>query len=351
MELLQQTINKIPQLDTQAAAAVQQRLDHMAKPQGSLGELETILCQYAGMTGQQLPVIPHKAMVLMAGDHGVAAHGISAFPQEVTVQMIYNYLTGGAGANVLARHADADLFIVDIGVRVDLMNHPQIINRKIAYGTADFSQGPAMTRAEAIKALEVGIEIGNMCIDRGYSLFGLAEMGIGNTTSTAAIAAVYCDLPAEQAVGRGSGIGDGRFKIKIEAVKRGLMINKPDKHDAIDVLAKVGGYDHAGLAGVILAGAARRVPTVIDGCNATAAALIAAGLAPQAKQYMLGSHLSAEQSHRRMLEVLGIKPIIDLGMRLGEGTGAALAMTLLDGGIKILHEVGTFEEAGVTAVK
>ncbi|SDF07646.1 nicotinate-nucleotide--dimethylbenzimidazole phosphoribosyltransferase [Sporolituus thermophilus] len=351
MELLQQTIRNIPPVAHQAAAAVKRRFDRLTKPQGSLGELETLVANYAGMTGEQMPSIPRKAMVLMAGDHGVAVHGVSAYPQEVTVQMVYNYLSGGAGANVLARHAGADMFIVDVGVRVDLKEHPRIINRKIAYGTEDFTRGPAMTREQAVKGLEVGIEIANMCIDQGYGLFALAEMGIGNTTATAAIASVFTGLSPEQAVGRGSGIGDGRLKIKQQVVQQALLVNKPNRGDALDVLSKIGGYDIAGLAGVILGGAARRVPTVIDGVIATGAALIAAGLAPEARNYMIGSHLSAEPAHGKMLEVLGLRAVLDMGMRLGEGTGACLAMTLLDAGIKLLRDMATFEEAGIATAE
>lgn len=348
MKKLQQIISSIQPRNEQAMLKAQQRLDSLVKPQGSLGSLENLAILYAGMSGQAMPDIPRKAVILMAGDHGVAVHGVSAYPPEVTVQMVYNYLQGGAGANVLARHAEADMFIVDIGVGLDLMDDPRIINKKIAYGTENFTQGPAMSREQAMKGLLTGIEVANMAIDRGYNLFALAEMGIGNTTSSAAIAAVYAELTAEMAVGRGSGIGDNRLQVKRDAVRRGLMRNKPNKNDAIDVLSKVGGYDIAGLAGVIIGGAARRVPSFVDGFIATAAALIAYGVAPQTKDYMFCSHLSAEPAHAKMLEVLGLQPILDMGLRLGEGTGACLGMTLLDASIKVMHGMVTFEEAGVS---
>lgn len=349
MNVLQETINRIPTVDTEATRKVRERFDNLAKPAGSLGKLEDMVAIYAGMTGQARPKIPRKAVILMAGDHGVAARGVSAYPQEVTVQMVHNYLAGGAGANVLARHAGADMVIVDVGIRVDLMEHPNLFKRKIAYGTEDFTRGPAMTRSNAIRALETGIEIADRCIDQGYGLFALAEMGIGNTTSSAAIAAALLELSPENAVGRGSGIGDNRLKVKIESVRQALAVNRPDPADTLDVLSKVGGYDIAGLAGVILGGAARRAPTMVDGVIATAAAMIAAGLAPQAKSYMLGSHISAEPAHKKMLDSLGLTASLDLGMRLGEGTGAALAMTVLDAGIKALNQIATFAEANVTS--
>lgn len=348
MKRLQQMIGQIEPLDEQAMLKAQAQFDSLVTPPKSLGTLEDLAILYAGMVGEAWPPIPKKAVILMAGDHGVAAQGVSAFPQEVTVQMLYNYLHGGAGANVLARHAKADMFIVDVGVGAGLIDDPRIIKRKIAYGTKDFTRGPAMTRKQAIAGVLTGIEIANMAIDHGYNLFTLAEMGIGNTTSSAAIAAVYTGLTPEQAVGRGSGIGDKRLALKIDVVKRGLMLNQPDKNDPLDVLSKIGGYDIAGLAGVILGGAARRVPSFIDGLIATAGALVAYQLAPKARDYMLCSHLSAEPAHAKMLEVLGLQPVLDMGLRLGEGTGACLGMTLLDAGLKVLHEMATCEEAGVS---
>jgi len=296
-----------------------------------LGLLEEMVTDYAAMLGG-VPERIKPVMGLMCGDHGIAKYGVSAFPQEVTLQMIVGYMRGTAGACVLANHAGARVCVVDVGTKFDLSDEkrfPSVRHRKVAKGTEDFTQGPAMTREQAQAALQVGIDVANEWIDKGCNLLYTGEMGIANTTSTAAIAAAFLGIEPELTVGRGSGINDERMKVKLEVVRRGLEKNKPVLGDAMDVLCKVGGYDHAGLAGLILGGAMRRVPTMLDGVNATAAALLAYGLAPECAGYMLCSHLSSDLSHRRMLEVLKLKPIVDAGMRLGEGTGASLAIALL----------------------
>lgn len=351
MNLLQDTIRKIKCPDKQAGQRVKEAFALRGGKADDWGEIAELTARYAVARGCSRLASPRKAVVLMAADHGVAARGVSAFSQEVTVQMVCGYLTGCTGANVMARHAGAELIIVDVGVKGDLPPDPRIINRKVARGTADFACGPAMSRADAVKALEAGIETAYECAANGVELLGLAEMGIGNTTSSAAIASVMCNLPVDQAVGRGSGVGDQRLQIKKQAVRRALAVNQPNRSDALDVLSKVGGFEIAGLAGVILGGAACRVPVFVDGIITTAAALIAQGLNPLAREYMLGSHLSAEPAHREMLESLGLAAPLNLGMRLGEGTGASLGMTLLDLGIAIAKDPAESGGADVAGSK
>jgi nicotinate-nucleotide--dimethylbenzimidazole phosphoribosyltransferase len=310
-------------------------------PSHGLGDLEKMVVKYAALTGK-LPVKELKtAMLLMCGDHGIAKYGVSAFPPEVTIQMIHGYLRGSAGANVMARHAKADIFITDVGVNADLADLSQVINCKVAMGTNDFTKGPAMTKKQAIAAIQAGMKVANECIDQGYNLLVTAEMGIGNTTSTAAMASAILGLVPELTVGRGSGINDERMAIKRGVVAEGLKINAPNPQDALDVLSKVGGYDHAGLAGMILAGAQRGVPSMVDGVNATAAALIAYGINPACAAYMFCSHLSEEISHGKMLEMLQLHPIVDAGMRLGEGTGASLAIVILQMALDVYNKAET----------
>lgn len=319
----------IPPLDIKAAEEVRKAWNNMDKPNHSLGKLETMVEKYSAMIGNELPDKLKSAMTLMCGDHGIAKYGVSAYPQEVTMQMIRGYMRETAGANVMARHAGADVFVVDMGTAFDLSSMPKVRNEKVAWGTEDFTKGPAMTISQAEKALLAGMKVADDCIDQGYNLLVTAEMGIGNTTSTAAIVSAYLGLPPELTVGRGTGINDARMAIKTKVVVDGLSKNKPELGNAMDILCKVGGYDHAGLAGMILAGARRRVPIMVDGVNSTAAALLAYGIEPSCADYMLCSHLSAEISHAKMLEVLKLKPIVDAGMRLGEGTGASLAIVIL----------------------
>ena len=329
----------IPPLDLARAEEVRTGWAKMDKLGGSLGSLEEMVVDYAAMTGKPLPKKLKTAMLLMCGDHGIAKYGVSAYPQEVTLQMINGYMRETAGANVMARHAGADVFVVDVGTTFDLSALPKVRQHKVAWGTEDFTQGPAMTRQQAEQALKVGMQIANECIDNGYNLLETAEMGIGNTTSTSAIVSAFLGLDPELTVGRGSGINDARMKIKRQVVIDGLAKNKPKLGDAMDVLCKVGGYDHAGLAGMIIAGAMRRVPTMVDGVNATAAALLAYGLYPECAKYMLVSHLSSDISHKKMLEVLNLKPIVDAGMRLGEGTGANLAVVVLQSAIDVYNKL------------
>ena len=330
---------KIPALDVQSMQAVREGFAKMDKPAANLGKLEEMVAQFAGMTGGKLPEKLKSAMVLMCGDHGIAKYGVSAYPQEVTRQMINGYMRGTAGATVLARHAQADVFVCDAGTAFDLSDLPKVYQKKVAWGTNDFTQGPAMTREQAEAGLKAGMEMAELCIDQGYNLLYTGEMGIGNTTSTSAIVSAYLGVDPLLTVGRGSGINDERMKIKRQVVIDGLAMNKPVQGDAMDVLCKVGGYDHAGLAGVIIGAARRRVPVMVDGVNATAAALLAYGLYPECRDYMLCSHLSSDISHKKMLEILQLLPIVDAGMRLGEGTGASLAIVILQAALDVYNHL------------
>lgn len=348
MNKLESTLQKIKPLDQEVMEKTQARLDSLTKPVGSLGVMEEIAKRIAGITGQVIPEIPQKAAILMAGDHGIVEEGVAPYPQEVTPQMVLNFVNGGAAMSVLTRHVGAELYVVDIGVAADLPDNTNIIKRKVAYGTKNMAKGPAMTLEETIQAMEVGIEVAEEVIAKGAGIIGIGEMGIGNTSPSTAIAAVYSGLPVSQVVGRGTGADDERMKIKIAAIEKALEVNKPDRNKPLEVMAKVGGLELAGLTGVILACAANRVPVILDGFISTAAAVIAGELAPLAKEYMLGSHLSEEPGHKVILEYLGIKPMLIMNMRLGEGTGAALAMNIVDASLKILREMATFSEAGVS---
>jgi nicotinate-nucleotide--dimethylbenzimidazole phosphoribosyltransferase len=335
-------------LDEEARRRAWARLDDLTKPEKSLGRLEEIAAQIAAITGNPLPELPKKAAVLMAGDHGVVAEGVSAFPQEVTAQMVANFAGGGAAMSVLSRHVGAELVIVDVGVAQDLPPIPGVLNRKVARGTRNFTQGPAMTREEAERAVAVGLEVARELTGRGVGLIALGDMGIGNTTPSTAIVAVFSRRPVAELVGRGTGVDDRRLANKVRAIERALEVNRPDPRDAWDVLCKVGGLEIAGLAGVAIGAAAARCPVLVDGFISGAAALVAVGLAPKVKDYLLASHLSAEPGHRVMLELLGLAPVLVMDMRLGEGTGAALVMPIVEAAIKILREMATFSEAGVS---
>lgn len=338
----------VPPLDLEARKKAQARLDDLTKPRGSLGRLEEIAAQLAAITGNPLPPLPKKAAILMAADHGVTAEGVSAYPREVTAQMVVNFARGGAAMSVLSRHVGAELVVVDIGVAQDLPPLPGVLSRKVAYGTRNFTRGPAMTREEAARAVAVGLEVVGEVMARGAGLIGLGEMGIGNTTASTAILAVYSGRPVRELVGRGTGIDDTRLANKIRAIEEALAVNRPDRNNAWDVLAKVGGLEIAGLAGVIIGAAAARRAVLVDGFIAAAAALIAVGLVPAVRDYLLASHLSAEPGHRLMLELLGLEPILLMEMRLGEGVGAALTMPVVEAALKILREMATFGQAGVS---
>jgi nicotinate-nucleotide--dimethylbenzimidazole phosphoribosyltransferase len=345
---LQQTIANIQPLDNDAMRAARARQDQLTKPQGSLGRLEALSVQLAAITRQARPRFVQPAIITMAGDHGVARQGVSAYPAEVTPQMVLNFLRGGAAINVLARHVGARVVVVDIGVAADLPAHPELVNVKIAKGTRDFSIGPAMTRDEARRAVEAGIEIVTREIERGADLIGTGDMGIGNTTPSSAIVATITRRPVREVTGRGTGVDDAGLARKIATIERGIEINKPNPNDALDVLGDVGGFEIGGLAGVMIGAAARRVPVVIDGFISGAAALIAYTLTPAVQPYLIAAHRSVEIGHRAMLEHLRLDPLLDLDLRLGEGTGAALGISLCIAAAKILDEMATFGEAGVS---
>ena len=328
--------------------AARARQDMLTKPQGSLGRLEELSIQLAGITGKSIPVIKEKAIIIMAGDHGVVAEGVSAYPREVTPQMVLNFLAGGAAINVLARHIDAHVVIVDMGVAVDVPANDGLIVKKVAYGTANMTKGPAMTREQAVESVLNGAQVVSEEIARGLDIVGTGDMGIGNTTPSAAIASALTKKRPKEIAGRGTGVDDEGLNRKISAIERALDVNKPDANDGLDVLTKVGGFEIGGLVGVVLGAAAQRKPIMIDGFISTAAAMIAVTIAPQCRDYLISAHRSMENGHGIMLDWLGLKPLFDLDMRLGEGTGAALGISFAEAACKILSEMATFGEAGVS---
>ena len=350
-EKIDLVLNTIGPLDSNAMATAQKRQDDLTKPRGSLGRLEQLSVQIAGIKADPVPTISHKAIVTMAADHGVVQEGVSLYPQEVTRQMVFNFLNGGAGINVLAKHIGARNIIVDMGVIGGFEPVPGLICKMIDFGTKDMALGPAMTRQQAIETLEAGIDIVNEEEKKGLDIVGTGDMGIGNTTASSAVFAALSGLPVENITGRGTGIDDTQLAGKIATIKKALSVNRPDPADAIDVLAKVGGFEIGGLAGLILAAASKRIPIVIDGFISGAAALIASGISPQVKDYYIASHCSVEPGHRLLLEHLNLSPLVDLNMRLGEGTGAALGIFIAEASLKILNEMATFGEAGVSDIE
>ncbi len=328
-------------------ARARERQAALTKPPGSLGRLEALSVQLAGIAGTARPSVARKAIVVMAGDHGVTAEGVSAYPAAVTAQMVANFLAGGAAINALADAAGARLTVVDLGVAADLPARDGLLSWKIAPGTANAARGPAMRRADAVRAVEAGIAVAGREAARGLDLLGTGEMGIGNTTAAAAIAAAITGAPPAAVTGRGTGVEGEALRRKVAVVERMLAVNAPEPGDALDVLAKVGGFEIGGLAGLILGAAAARVPVVLDGFIAGAAAILAAGLCPATRPYLIAGHRSAEPGHAVILDHLGLDPLLDLGLRLGEGTGAALALGIVDGASRTLAGMATFGEAGV----
>ena len=341
----------LDRIQTPAGSAgqdAQRWLDQLTKPPGSLGRLEELAWRLAEITGKCPPEVAHPVIFTLAGDHGVVDEGVSAYPQIVTAQMVENFLRGGAAVNVLARHAGARVIVADLGVAGPLAAHPDLRVRKIAPGTKNMSRGPAMTGAQVEAALEAGIGLVESERALGLDLIGTGEMGIGNTTAASAMVAAFTEAPVEDVTGLGTGVDAAARRRKVEAIERALRVNRPDPTDALDVLTKLGGFEIAGLAGVILAGAAARIPVLLDGFIAGAAALAAVRLKPETRHVLLASHRSAEPGHRHVLEALGLEPYLDLGMRLGEGTGAALCISLARAAVKILNEMATFKSAGVS---
>ena len=346
--LLSNIIEMIKPLNEKTMAEAQARQNQLTKPQGSLGRLEELSIQLAGIQGKPIPQIRHKAIITMAGDHGVVAEKVGNWPQEVTAQMVYNFLRGGAGINVLARQAGARIIVVDMGVATELEPNPQLLSRKVASGTQNISLGPAMTRKQAVTAIETGIEVVVAEVAKGLDIVGTGDMGIGNTTASSAICAAMTGKAVAEVTGRGTGITDEQLAHKIEVIKRALAVNRPDREQPLDVLAKVGGFEIGGLVGVMLGAAAHHIAVVIDGFISGAAALIATALAPRLTDFLIAAHVSAETGHKLLLRHLGLKPLLDLDMRLGEGTGAALGIFLAEAAARVLAEMSTFAEAGVS---
>lgn len=350
MSLLQETVGSVSLPDYDAMSLARQRLEQLTMPYWALGRLMDLAMDLAGITGGLKPAVEKRTVVVMAADHGVALSGVSKYPREVTPQMVLNFVNGGAGINAISHVVNANLLVVDMGVDWDLSDLARsgaIQSKKIARGTNDISAGPAMSREQAIACLEAGIETALELADK-TDIFGTGEMGIGNTTPSSAIVSVFTGKSVPEVTGRGTGIDDGQLERKVAVVEKALQINNPDKRDALDVLAKVGGFEIGGLAGLILGAASRRKPIVIDGFISTAAALIAHALCPASAYYMIAGHMSVEPGHRFALEHLNKKPLLQLDMRLGEGTGATLAMAVVEAASRVLSEVATFEEAAVS---
>lgn len=348
MDLLSKTLKNIKPVDGDWYESAQKHLDNLTKPVGSLGRLEEFARRLVAIAANNSPLLDKKVIFTFAGDHGVTEEGVSAFPKEVTPQMVLNFLRGGAGINVLARHAGAEVIVVDIGVDHDFGDIDELVKMKVVRGTKNFAKSPAMTKDEALKCIETGIELAEGYAKKGYKIFGTGDMGIGNTTPSSAIASVLTGKPVAEVTGKGTGITDESLKNKIRVIEDGIKLNKPDPKDAFDVLSKVGGAEIGGIAGLILSAAANRIPVIIDGFISTAGALIAYCIKPEVKDYMFAAHNSVEIGHKAMLDKIGLKPILDLDLRLGEGTGAALAMLMIEAGLKIYKEMATFGEAGVS---
>jgi len=346
--LLQEVCDGIRPIDATLRVKAQARLDRLTKPLGSLGRLEELAASYVAITGELKPHVPRAVVFTFAADHGVALEGVSAYPREVTPQMVLNFLRGGAGVNVLAKHAGVDVRVVDIGVDYEFGTLPGLLDRKVMKGTRNLAIESAMTRSQAEQALLVGVELATEAVREGVGLIGTGEMGIGNTTPSAAITAVMTGRPAAEVTGRGTGIDESARTRKAAVIQQALDLHGPNPSDALDVLGKVGGLEIAGLAGLILGAAAARVPVVLDGFIAGAAALIAVGIQPLCREYLIASHRSVEQGHCVILDQLGLKPLFDLDLRLGEGTGACLGMDLVCAAIKIYTQMATFDEAGVS---
>jgi nicotinate-nucleotide--dimethylbenzimidazole phosphoribosyltransferase len=345
MTLLERTCAAVRAPDAEVGRATQALLDGKTKPRRSLGRLEDLACQIAAIRGMACPPLPRPALVVMAADHGVSDEGVSAYPAEVTAQMLANFARGGAAINVLARQVGARLLVVDLGTRTEV---PGVLGRRVGPGTRNFTRGPAMTRDQAVQALETGIGLAGELAEDGVDLIGLGEMGIGNTTAASALTAALLALPPAEVTGRGTGIDDDGWRRKVEAVRRALEVNRPDPADPLGVLAALGGFEIAGLAGLALGAGGGRLPVVVDGFIAGVAALVAARLCPPVAAHLVAAHRSVEVGHRAVLAALGAQPLLDLDLRLGEGTGAALALPIVQAALRLLHEMATFAAAGVS---
>lgn len=350
MGLLDETLSEIQPLDQGAMETAGKRWRDLYLGMGNLGKMEDMVTQYVGVTGETMPDIPKGCMVIACADHGVYKQGVSAYPQATTVGMTKAYVVAkGASANAMAYYSKMDMVVVDMGINYDMSGTPNLLDRKIAWGTKDISEGPAMTRGEAIRSIETGIEIANEKVRQGYKVFTIGEMGISNTTSSACILGTFNHWNAVEVTGRGTNISDERLMHKIEVVQKALDVNHPDPNDGLDVLAKVGGFEFGCLTGVILGAAANHALTIIDGFNTTASAFIAKALNPEVTNYLMASHLSLEQAHKKSLAALGLTEYIDLDFRLGESIGAGIQKKMLDMALSVYKECATKEEAGVKA--
>ena len=351
MRRINTMLSKIANPDEKVMKLTQQRLDRLTKPQGSLGRLEELAKQIAGVIGKEKPELKNKVIFTFASDHGVVDEGVSAYPKEVTAQMVYNFLNEGAGINVLARYVGARVVVADLGVAEDLKPHPRLIIKKINYGTKNMLRGPAMTKEEALNSIAAGMDIFEAELKNGVDIAGTGEMGIGNTTAASAITACFTKAPVKDITGRGTGLDDKQLLNKINVIEKAISLNKPDPKDPIDVLSKVGGFEIGGLSGIILSAASHKIPVVLDGFISGAAALIAYAIEPKVKDYLIPAHCSAESGHKYILDYLGLKPLLDLNLRLGEGTGSALGIGLAEAAVKILTEMATFKSANVSERK
>lgn len=340
-------VERIREPDGDARRKAGDRLDNLTKPVGSLGRLEKLAVKVAGITGEMDPPLEKRYSLVFAGDHGVAEEGVSAYPQEVTVQMLGNFIHEGAAVNILGNLEGSRVKVVDVGVAsADLPE--KVMDKKVRAGTDNFTRGPAMTREEALESLRVGYDIVDELADRGLGVLGVGDMGIANTTPSSAITALFTGSDPSEVTGRGTGIDEESLKHKVDVVRRGIEVNEPDPADPVGLLSKVGGLEIGAIAGAYLAAAANRLPVMVDGFITTSGALIANAIAPLSSEYMIASHNSVEQGHMVALNHLGLSPLLDLDLRLGEGTGAALAMHLVRASTAILNEMYTFEEAGVS---
>lgn len=346
MELLKNTLKSISSPDEKAKEVAKERLDNLAKPIGSLGKLEEIVIKMAGITGKPHNKIKKKNIVVMCADNGIVLEGVSACPQKFTMILTENMIKGVTGVSVLSKMTNTDLTIVDIGLNGDI-DDPRVLNKKINYGTKNFTKGPSMTRDEAVKAIEVGIEIGDSLYGRGYDILGTGELGMGNTTTSAAVLSAFSGLGPEITSGKGAGLTEEQYNLKKNVIKRGLEINKPNKEDPVDVISKVGGFDIAGMCGLFLSAAKNKKPIVIDGFISSAAALCAVRFNPLVNEYMFLSHLSNEPGAIYMSKELGLEPMLNLDMRLGEGSGCPLAFQIIDAALYIMDNMATFEEASI----
>jgi nicotinate-nucleotide--dimethylbenzimidazole phosphoribosyltransferase len=348
MSELSRTMASVRTLDRALEPQVRAHLDNLTKPRGSLGRLEELALQYCLIRGNVAPALGRKMIFTFAADHGVADEGVSAYPKAVTAQMVLNMLAGGAAVNVLARHVGAEVRLVDIGVDDPLEGAEGLCRRKVMRGTRNMARGPAMTEQEAQQAVEVGIALAREAAEGGVTLFGTGEMGIANTTPASALFACLLGCPVEQITGRGTGIDDATLAHKVEVIERALAVNGERLGSPMGALAAVGGLEIAGICGLALGAAACRVPVVVDGFISSAGALAACRMCPPVRDYLIFSHLSGEAGHAPFMKAFGVRPLLDLGMRLGEGTGAALAVSLVEAALKVYNEMATFDSAGVS---